>query len=56
MAASPAPIKAKPANCLTSKCSPNPNVPMMIALTGIRKVTSKRLVAPAVARIRKYRT
>ncbi|MNT25079.1 hypothetical protein D3C72_1605840 [compost metagenome] len=53
IAARPAAIIAMPAKCFISSCSPSSSEPSRMALTGMRKVTRARLVAPALARIRK---
>ncbi len=55
-AASPHPISAMPMKCCGTRRSPNTNEPSRMADTGIRNVTSRRFVAPAVARMRKYST
>ena len=53
IAASPAPISAMPAKWRASSRSPSSSAPNRIAVIGIRKVTSKELVAPAEASRRK---
>ena len=54
--ASARPISSMPANCRGSSRSSRTSAPSRIAVTGIRNVTSRRLVGPVTARIRKYRT
>ena len=53
MASSPAAISSMPPIWGPVSRSPKNTPPSRIALTGIRKVTSRRFVAPAVARMRK---
>ncbi len=55
IAASPTPISAMPATVAGAICSPRTSHPSSKALTGNRKVTNSRLMAPAVARMRKYK-
>jgi len=53
MATRPAAIIAMPIRCFRASCSPRTSEPRTMALTGMRKVTSARFVAPAEERIRK---